>query len=147
MKSAHKKYEDRKAQEEAERRMKMATQQWEKDIAEKEKQEKEELLKRQEKRTERLNKADEKLKKDEKEAVRMFAVAEQMLANGNIALTKAIAKNDTIAIASAQEIIQEASKKLHIANTHRDEQTNARQKIGDKRKKQALIMWEKLTKN
>ena len=76
----------------------------------------------------------------------MFAVAEQMLASGNDALAKAIANNDNIAIASAQEIIQEASKKLRTANTHHAEQVNARQKIGDKRNKQASIMFTKLTK-
>lgn len=146
MKSAHKKYHDRKVQEEAEQRMRMANQQRVKEIAEREKQEKEELLKKQGKRTEKLDKQDENLKKDEKEAARMFAVAEQMLANGNDALSKAIAKNDNIAIASAQGIIQEASKKLHTANTHRSEQVNARQKIGDKRKKQASIMFTKLAK-
>ena len=77
----------------------------------------------------------------------MVAVAQQMLSNGTKSLAEAIAKNNTVAIIAAQQMIQDAEKKLKEAHTHRNEQIKARITIGQKRKKQSNIMFNKLKKN
>ena len=77
----------------------------------------------------------------------MMAVAQKHMKNATTALSTAIASKDMIAIQAAEELVKHASKKIEVANMHRDEQLKQRKKIGDKRKSQVKIMFTKIKKD
>ena len=109
-------------------------------------QQRKELLETQQKRANELDVKEKKLKEDDSKAKSMVEVATELQKTAAEALNRAIEKNDSVAIKAAQEMITKANNKMVLANTHREEIITQRAKIGDKRKKQTTLMFTKFAK-